>query len=160
MSLTVRAAVRSALFSDTTLDSKLARDPEDITQPAISYGTINDREPVYPSVTFRVPEETPDPRFAPIQAAGGGPSPIQELEIIVECWDNKRTETAPLEQIADAVEIPLDGRSLTLTNGAAIPLPSGRIFQISRSMRSGPFWDGTNKCWFVLLRFRARVQFF
>ncbi|MES2459777.1 MAG: hypothetical protein V4671_04280, partial [Armatimonadota bacterium] len=104
--------------------------------------------PVYPLITFRLPDHRPDPRFKPTAAEGHGPSPITGDVLEVECW-SQQASSAQVEQIADRVQ--------ELMEAGPIPLSAtSAIFQASCTMRAASLFDPGTKAWFTILRFKLR----
>ena len=142
-----RRAFLSALRTDATLIGLLAADPTDGSSPAIFLynGAL---PPVYPSVTYRLADSTPDPAFRPTNAEGGGVGTIAEgraeLRIYAKGAVHRR------DAIAEAVRNAAEGVALTRAGW------TGRLFRVEIVTESPDNFDPALDDFYHLIRFRLR----
>lgn len=149
MSLATKTAVVAAMKGDSQLVALLAADPNASGEPALFHGHKNQAPPVYNCLTYRIASGSPDPRYRPSPAAGGGASKIEDEILEIEAWSQK-PDSADIESIAGRLDALFDGQPLTLS--------AGRVFRAERLLSQADLYDDTLDAHFGLFRYRLRIS--
>jgi hypothetical protein len=146
----IAEVIVETLTDDVDLVGMLAEDTT-ITgnPPALYQGTQTTAPPIYPSITYRLPDYLPNPAFRPTAAEGGGESPISDQWLEMEVWARDGHDT--VRDIGDQVVAILEGRMNTA-------LAAGRIFQAELTTRINDGYRADLELYFGLLRFRLRLD--
>lgn len=114
----LRLLLMNRLTNSTSLVAIVTQDPVQPSSPAIFHARMQELSPVYPCVTYRIAQATPDPRTrvhpTATPDADGEASQLScrvtEYAVDFEAWDNKPNSDA-LDAICMALFDLFDNRS-------------------------------------------------
>lgn len=117
----------SRMTGSATLVGLVTSDPVTPSSPAIFHARMQELSPVYPCVTYRIAQATPDPRTrvqpTARQDADGSSTPltsrVTDYAVDIEVWDNQ-PDSETLDAICIALFELFDNRSLDLPAPARV----------------------------------------
>jgi hypothetical protein len=148
LSQAVKIAVVALMMADAPLIALLAKDPNDLTAPAIFNASRNESPPVYPSLTYRVEQAVKDKRFRPAIPGSGG-SNVEKIYIDAEAW-SQQPDGAQLEAIGERIDALFENTTFATTDG---PIFRSEVLQSRTDL-----YDNKLNTWFALWRICLYLQ--
>lgn len=142
----IRQAIVAALQSSTELSRLLAAHPSDRRLPAI-HSAYPLSPPAYPCLTYALMAHTPDERFRPTTAEGGGEGTVYEGRLEIRAYS--KGTVSGRDDITHAVIAALDGQGFALTDGT-------HLFRVELLQELPDQFDPALNAHYTLLRFRTR----